>query len=90
MGDICLSVAPILRCQSLSRLEAGILLLPPGVEIIFASVLLWVKRGSDKWVLPFLKPILESCPRQEQGGRRRVDGEWYGLDTFGASREQQI
>ncbi|KAI0708624.1 hypothetical protein C8Q76DRAFT_123184 [Earliella scabrosa] len=48
MGDICLSVAPILRCQSLSRLEAGILLLPPGVEIIFASVLLWVKRGSDK------------------------------------------
>ncbi len=48
MGEICLSVAPILRCQSLTRLEAGILLLPPGFEIIFAIVLLWVKRGSDK------------------------------------------
>ncbi|KAI0767493.1 hypothetical protein C8Q74DRAFT_961454 [Fomes fomentarius] len=46
MGDICLSVAPILRCQSLSRLEAGILLLPPAIEIVFASVLLWAKRGS--------------------------------------------
>lgn len=48
MGEICLSVAPILRCQSLSRLEAGILLLPTGFEILFAIVLLWIKRGSDK------------------------------------------
>ncbi|RPD75995.1 hypothetical protein L226DRAFT_570212 [Lentinus tigrinus ALCF2SS1-7] len=48
MGEICLSLAPILRCQSLTRLEAGILLLPTGFEIIFAIVLLWVKRGSDK------------------------------------------
>lgn len=46
MGDICLSVAPNLRCQTLSRLEAGILLLPPAFEIVFASVLLWAKRGS--------------------------------------------
>ena len=48
MGEICLSVAPILRCQSLTRTEAGILLLPPGLEIVFAIVLLWVKRGGDK------------------------------------------
>ncbi|KAL1948544.1 hypothetical protein VTO73DRAFT_12619 [Trametes versicolor] len=46
MGEICLSVAPILRCQSLTRLEAGILLLPPGLEVVFACVLLWIKRGS--------------------------------------------
>ncbi|KAI0772746.1 hypothetical protein BD413DRAFT_612244 [Trametes elegans] len=46
MGEICLSVAPILRCQSLTRLEAGILLLPPGIELVFACVLLWIKRGS--------------------------------------------
>ncbi|KAI0643804.1 hypothetical protein C8Q79DRAFT_155326 [Trametes meyenii] len=46
MVEICLSVAPILRCQSLTRLEAGILLLPPGIEIIFACVLLWTKRAS--------------------------------------------
>ncbi|KAH9885285.1 hypothetical protein C8Q73DRAFT_718283 [Cubamyces lactineus] len=46
MGEICLSVAPILRCQSLTRLEAGILLLPPGLEILFACALLWAKRAS--------------------------------------------
>ncbi|KAH9848519.1 hypothetical protein C2E23DRAFT_843281 [Lenzites betulinus] len=46
MGEICLSVAPILRCQSLTRLQAGILLLPPGLEIILACVLLWIKRRS--------------------------------------------
>ncbi|TBU51517.1 hypothetical protein BD310DRAFT_1005179 [Dichomitus squalens] len=48
MGEICLSVAPNLRCQSLTRTEAGILLVPPGLEIIFAVVLLWAKRGADK------------------------------------------
>lgn len=48
MGEICLSVAPNLRCQSLTRIEAGILLVPPGLEIIFAIVLLWTKRGADK------------------------------------------
>ncbi|KAI0356974.1 hypothetical protein OH77DRAFT_1495220 [Trametes cingulata] len=46
MGEICLSVAPNLRCQSLTGLEAGILLLPPGLEVFFACVLLWIKRAS--------------------------------------------
>ncbi|KAI8989181.1 hypothetical protein BD414DRAFT_486330 [Trametes punicea] len=46
MGEICLSVAPILRCQSLTRLEAGILLIPPGFEVLFACALLWAKRAS--------------------------------------------
>ncbi|KAI9056412.1 hypothetical protein FKP32DRAFT_1586196 [Trametes sanguinea] len=46
MGEICLSVAPILRCQSLTRLEAGVLLLPPGFEVLFACALLWAKRAS--------------------------------------------
>ncbi|KAH9928006.1 uncharacterized protein BXZ73DRAFT_48551 [Epithele typhae] len=48
MGEICLSVAPILRCQSLTRLEAGIFLLPPGLEIIFAIVLLLGRGSADK------------------------------------------
>ncbi|KAI0922800.1 hypothetical protein AcW1_002639 [Taiwanofungus camphoratus] len=47
MRAICLSLAPILRCQSLTKLESGILLLPPGLEIIFCVALL-VKRGCER------------------------------------------
>ncbi|CAL1709984.1 unnamed protein product [Somion occarium] len=44
MGTVCLSNAPILRCQSLTRLESGILLIPSGLELIFSISLLFAKR----------------------------------------------
>ncbi|OBZ77121.1 hypothetical protein A0H81_03158 [Grifola frondosa] len=48
MVPICLSLAPILRCETLTRLESGIILLPPALEIIFCLGLLWAKRGSNR------------------------------------------
>ncbi|CAL1709978.1 unnamed protein product [Somion occarium] len=48
MGTVCLSNAPILRCQSLTRLESGILLIPSGLELIFSISLLFAKRSGRK------------------------------------------
>ncbi|KAI0074591.1 hypothetical protein K474DRAFT_1518135 [Panus rudis PR-1116 ss-1] len=48
MGTICLSNAPILRCQTLTRIELGILQIPAGLEFIFSVSLLFAKKGTDK------------------------------------------
>lgn len=47
MLDICLSLAPILRCQSLTELESAILLIPPGVEAIFCIGMV-ILHGCDR------------------------------------------
>ncbi|KAL4251047.1 hypothetical protein ABKN59_006225 [Abortiporus biennis] len=48
MGTICLSLAPILRCESLTRVEAIALIIPPALEIVFAIGLVILKRGTGK------------------------------------------
>lgn len=47
MRAICLSLAPILRCESLTRLESAVFILPPGLEVLFCVGLL-VLRGCDR------------------------------------------
>jgi len=47
MRAICLSQAPILRCQTLNELESGIFILPVGLEIVFCLVLI-ILRGCDR------------------------------------------
>ncbi|EMD36895.1 hypothetical protein CERSUDRAFT_114808 [Gelatoporia subvermispora B] len=48
MQAICLSLAPILRCQSLSRVESGVLLLPAGLQFFVSLGLAVVKAGGRK------------------------------------------
>ncbi|KAH8102171.1 hypothetical protein BXZ70DRAFT_930678 [Cristinia sonorae] len=48
MGTICLSIAPILRCQSLNRVQSGILFIPPVLEVVFSLTLVVSKRGKDR------------------------------------------
>lgn len=50
MGTICLSLAPILRCQSLNRIQHAVLFIPPALEIVFSATLLIAKKGDDKCV----------------------------------------
>lgn len=59
MGASCLSQAPILRCQSLTRLESGVLLVPPAIEVAFCLVVVVVNSGFDRCVRsysPFINP----------------------------------
>ncbi|THH30486.1 hypothetical protein EUX98_g3697 [Antrodiella citrinella] len=48
MGTICLSLAPILRCQSLNRIQSAVLFIPPAVEIMFSVTLVVAKKGKDR------------------------------------------
>ncbi|KAI0342457.1 hypothetical protein BDW22DRAFT_1429292 [Trametopsis cervina] len=44
----CLSLAPILRCESLSHVDSAVLLIPPALEIVFCVSLCINKRGADR------------------------------------------
>ncbi|TCD60873.1 hypothetical protein EIP91_009379 [Steccherinum ochraceum] len=48
MGTICLSLAPILRCQSLNRIQSAVLFIPPALEVVFSLTLIVGKRGNDR------------------------------------------
>ncbi|KAI0089420.1 hypothetical protein BDY19DRAFT_993028 [Irpex rosettiformis] len=48
MTATCLSVAPNLRCQTLTQLESSLVIIPPVLEIIFCIGLCIVKRGQDR------------------------------------------
>ena len=51
MGSTCLSLVPVLRCIGLTRLESGILLIPPGLELIFSLGLIVAGRGQGRCVV---------------------------------------
>ncbi|KAI0703055.1 hypothetical protein BC835DRAFT_1303289 [Cytidiella melzeri] len=48
MTAICLSLAPNLRCQTLTHLESSLVLIPPALEILFCVSLCIIKRGTDR------------------------------------------
>jgi len=48
MGTICLSLAPILRCQSLNRIQSAVLFIPPVLEVVFSVTLVVAKKGRDR------------------------------------------
>ncbi|PPR05932.1 hypothetical protein CVT24_006654 [Panaeolus cyanescens] len=50
MGSVCLSSASTLRCASLSRNENIVLIIPPVLEVIFSSSLIFMKWGSGRYV----------------------------------------
>ncbi|KAF8581113.1 hypothetical protein K439DRAFT_253336 [Ramaria rubella] len=53
MNSICLSVAPNLRCQGLTRLENIILLVPPSIELVFSLTLALSNSSCSRkrWIL---------------------------------------
>ncbi|KAF9045529.1 hypothetical protein BJ165DRAFT_1477986 [Panaeolus papilionaceus] len=48
MGSVCLSSASTLRCASLSKIENVILVVPPALEVIFSTSLIFMKWGSGR------------------------------------------
>lgn len=48
MTATCLSLAPNLRCQTLTLLESSLIIIPPVLEIIFCIGLCIIKQGQDK------------------------------------------
>ncbi|KAF5348372.1 hypothetical protein D9758_010924 [Tetrapyrgos nigripes] len=46
MGSLCLSSAPILRCESFTRIENIVLIIPTGLEIIFSTSLIFTNWGT--------------------------------------------
>ncbi|KAI0791519.1 hypothetical protein BC629DRAFT_367491 [Irpex lacteus] len=46
MTPTCFSLAPNLRCQTLTHLESALVIIPPALEIIFCVILCIIKRGS--------------------------------------------
>ncbi|KAK7683697.1 hypothetical protein QCA50_013073 [Cerrena zonata] len=88
MGTVCLSNAPILRCQSLTRLESGILLIPTALELIFSIALLFAKKSGRKhfllsaegvffFILAGVDVLAHVLP-----GPRRSLATFKGLDIF--------
>lgn len=53
MPTICVSLTPILRCVGLTKLETAIILIPPGLGVIFALSLIAIKRGRKPLILAF-------------------------------------
>ena len=51
MGSICLSSAPILRCTSFTRGQNLAFFVPPVVEILFSSSLIFFNWGSGRYGL---------------------------------------
>ena len=55
MGSLtCLSSAPNLRCESFSRLQSELLIIPPAIEVIFSVSLVfanWKSSGSKRHYL---------------------------------------
>lgn len=48
MGSLtCLSSAPNLRCESLSRIQSELLIIPPALELIFSVALVFAKWNSS-------------------------------------------
>lgn len=48
MGSLtCLSSAPNLRCESLSRIQSELLIIPPALEVIFSVALVFAKWNSS-------------------------------------------
>lgn len=45
MSSICLSLAPNLRCEELTRPESIGLLIPPSLEVVFSLSLIVIKYG---------------------------------------------
>ena len=39
MGNLCFSTAPILRCDLLYVVQYGVLIIPAGLELLFATAL---------------------------------------------------
>ena len=51
MGSLCLSSAPILRCESLNRVQVIALVIPTVFEATFSTAVIFVRRGTaDRWV----------------------------------------
>ncbi|KAK0469632.1 uncharacterized protein EV420DRAFT_52782 [Desarmillaria tabescens] len=48
MGLPCLSSASILRCESLTRIQYVVLVIPSAVEIIFSTSLIFTNRGAGR------------------------------------------
>ncbi|KZT28303.1 hypothetical protein NEOLEDRAFT_1145915 [Neolentinus lepideus HHB14362 ss-1] len=45
MTGSCLSLAPILRCESLTRIETEVLIIPPALELLFSVSLVFIIWG---------------------------------------------
>jgi hypothetical protein len=51
MGSLCLSSAPILRCESFTRIQVIALVIPTILEAMVATSLIVAMRGTgDRWV----------------------------------------
>jgi len=48
MGSFCLSSASILRCESLTRIQAQVLIIPTAIEVIFSTSLIFTNWGSGR------------------------------------------
>lgn len=48
MGSLCLSSASILRCESFTRIENIVLIIPTGLEIIFTTSLIFTNWGTGR------------------------------------------
>ena len=49
MGSLtCLSSAPNLRCDSLSRFQSELLIIPPAIEVLFSVSLVFAKWKSSR------------------------------------------
>ncbi|KAJ7594401.1 hypothetical protein C8J56DRAFT_742263, partial [Mycena floridula] len=54
MGSLCLSAAPILRCEGFSVIQNSVLIIPPALELVFVSTLLftnWKSNSSRSFLL---------------------------------------
>ncbi|THV06859.1 hypothetical protein K435DRAFT_415048 [Dendrothele bispora CBS 962.96] len=48
MGSLCLSSAPILRCESFTRIQNIVFIIPVGLEIIFSTSLIFTNWGRGR------------------------------------------
>ncbi|TFK52970.1 hypothetical protein OE88DRAFT_1656687 [Heliocybe sulcata] len=48
MTGFCLSLAPILRCESLTRIESEVLIIPPALELMFSVSLVFMNWGKSR------------------------------------------
>lgn len=89
MGSLCLSSAPILRCESLERLEAIILVIPTVFEVVFSTSLIFIRRGTgdrqylwlmaEGWVYLILA-LLDMTSHLLPAGRESA-GTFKAIDT---------
>lgn len=48
MGSLCLSAVPILRCESFTRLQSQVLIIPTALEVIFSTTLIFTNWYSGR------------------------------------------